>query len=60
MPIDHLKLRNGGGSGNNNNNNNNNNKYLETIPGKHSIDSLQKAAVLGTSHIIRKVLQSET
>ena len=25
--------------------------------GKHSIDSLQKTAVLGTSHIIRKVLQ---
>jgi hypothetical protein len=23
-------------------------KYLETIPGKHSIDSLQKTAVLGT------------
>jgi hypothetical protein len=36
------------------------NKYLETIPGKHSIDSAQKTAVLGTSHIIRKVLQSET
>jgi hypothetical protein len=35
-----------------NNNNNNNNK--------HSTDSLQKTAVLGTSHIIRKVLQSET
>jgi hypothetical protein len=35
-------------------------KYLETIPGKHSIDSLQETAVLGTSHIIRKVLQSET
>jgi hypothetical protein len=35
-------------------------KYQETIPGKHSIDSLQKTAVLGTSHIIRKVLQSET
>jgi hypothetical protein len=33
---------------------------LETISGKHSIDSLQKTAVLGTSHIIRKVLQSET
>jgi hypothetical protein len=32
----------------------------ETIPGKHSIDSLQKTAVLGTSHIIKKVLQSET
>ena len=25
-------------------------KNLETIPGKHSIDSLQKTAVLGTSH----------
>jgi hypothetical protein len=35
-------------------------KYLETMPGKHSIDSLQKTAVQGTSHIIRKVLQSET
>jgi hypothetical protein len=35
-------------------------KYLETIPRKHSIESLQKTAVLGTSHIIRKVLQSET
>jgi len=34
-------------------------KNLETIPGKHSIDSLQKTAVLGTSHIIRKVLQRE-
>jgi hypothetical protein len=34
-------------------------KYLEAIPGKHLIDSLQKTAVLGT-HIIRKVLQSET
>jgi hypothetical protein len=30
-------------------------KNLEAIPGKHSIDSL-----LGTSHIIRKVLQPET
>jgi hypothetical protein len=36
-------------------------KYLETISGKHSINSLQKkTAVLWTSHIIRKVLQSET
>jgi hypothetical protein len=35
-------------------------KYLEIIPGKHSIDSLQETRVLGTSHIIRKVLQSET
>jgi hypothetical protein len=29
-------------------------KYLETILGKHSIDSLQKTAVLGTSHITGK------
>jgi len=35
-------------------------KNLEAVPGKHSIDSLQETAVLGTSHIIRKVLQSET
>jgi hypothetical protein len=35
-------------------------KDLEAIPGKHSIDSLQQTAVLGTSHIIREVLQSET
>ena len=32
-------------------------KNLEAVPGKHSIDSLQKTAMLGTSHIIRKVLQ---
>jgi hypothetical protein len=31
----------------------------EKIPGKHSVDSLQKAALLGTSHIIRKLLQFE-
>ena len=30
-----------------------------TVPGKHSIDSSQKTAVLATSHIIRKVLQCE-
>ena len=34
-------------------------KNLETVPGKHSIDSLQKTAVLGTVHTIRKVLQCE-
>ena len=55
--------------GNNNNNNNNNGatgivtrslrKSLEAVPGRHSIDSLQKSAVLGTSHIVRKVLQCE-
>ena len=35
-------------------------KNFEAIPGKHSVDSLQKAAVLGTSNIIRKVQQSGT
>ena len=34
-------------------------KNLETVPGKHSIDSLQKTAILGTSRTIRKVLQCE-
>ena len=27
-------------------------KSLEAVPGKHSVDSLQKTAILGTSHII--------
>jgi hypothetical protein len=35
-------------------------KNLEAIPGKRSIDSLRKTAILGTSHTIRKVLQCET
>jgi len=34
-------------------------KNLDSVPGKHSIDSLQKTTILGTSHIIRKVLQCE-
>ena len=34
-------------------------KDLEGIPGDRSIDSLQKTAVLGTAHRIRKVLQCE-
>jgi hypothetical protein len=33
---------------------------LETIAGKRSIAPVRKTAVLGTSYIIRKVLQSET
>jgi len=32
---------------------------FETVAGKHSIDSLKKTAILGISHIIRKVLQCE-
>ena len=37
-------------------------KYVSNIPRKHeakSIDSLQKTAILGTSHTIRKVLHCE-
>jgi hypothetical protein len=34
-------------------------KNLDAVPGKHSIDLPQKTAILGTSHIIRKVLQCE-
>ena len=34
-------------------------KNLETVPGKPLIASLQKTAILGTSHIIWKVLQCE-
>jgi len=32
---------------------------LEAAPGTHSIDSLQKTAILGASHIIREVLRCE-
>jgi hypothetical protein len=35
-------------------------KTLEAIAGKYSIASLQKTAIVGTSHKIRKVLQCET
>jgi hypothetical protein len=31
-------------------------KYLSSIPGKHDIKELQKTAILGTAHILRKVL----
>jgi hypothetical protein len=30
-------------------------KYLSSIPGKHDIKELQKTAILGTAHILRKV-----
>jgi 5,10-methylenetetrahydrofolate reductase len=36
------------------------NKVLKTLSGTHSTDSLQQTAILGTSHIIRKPMQSET
>jgi len=31
-------------------------KYVSNIPGKHEGRELQKTAILGTAHIIRKVL----
>jgi hypothetical protein len=31
-------------------------KYLSSIPGKHDIKEQQKTAILGTAHILRKVL----
>jgi len=31
-------------------------KYVSNIPGKHEVKELQKTAILGTEHIIRKVL----
>ena len=34
-------------------------KHVEAVPGKHSLDSQQKTAIIGTSHMIRKVLQCE-
>jgi hypothetical protein len=45
-------------------NNNNNSKtisksfrkYVSNIPGKHEGKELQKTAILGTAHILRKVL----
>jgi len=35
-------------------------KNLEAMPGKHLTDALKKKAILGTLHIIWKVLQSKT
>jgi hypothetical protein len=31
-------------------------KYLSNVPGKHEIKELQKTAILGTAHTLRKVL----
>jgi len=31
-------------------------KYVSNIPGKHEVTKLQKTAILGTAHILRKVL----
>jgi len=31
-------------------------KYVSNIPGNHEVKELQKTAILGTAHIVRKVL----
>ena len=31
-------------------------KYMSNIPGNHEVKELQKTAMLGTAHILRKVL----
>ena len=31
-------------------------KYVRSIPGNHEVKELQKTAILGTAHILRKVL----
>jgi hypothetical protein len=31
-------------------------KYVSTIPGNHGVKELQKTDILGTAHILRKVL----
>ena len=31
-------------------------QYVSNIPGKHEVKELQKTAILGTAHILRKVL----
>jgi hypothetical protein len=33
---------------------------LEAVPGKYSINSLKKTAILETSHLVRNVVQCET
>ena len=31
-------------------------KYINNIPGNHEVKELQKTAILGTAHILRKML----
>jgi hypothetical protein len=31
-------------------------KYVSNIPGNHEVREIQKTAILGTAHILRKVL----
>jgi hypothetical protein len=34
-------------------------KYVSTIPGNNGVKELQKTAILGTAHILRKVLMNK-
>ena len=34
-------------------------KYVSNIPGIHEVKELQKTAILGTAHILRKVLMKK-
>jgi hypothetical protein len=34
-------------------------KYMSSIPGNHEVRELQKTAILGTAHILRKVLMQK-
>jgi hypothetical protein len=34
--------------------------YVSNIPGNHEVKELQKTAILGTAHILRKVLTRDT
>jgi hypothetical protein len=34
-------------------------KYVSTTPGNHEVKELQKTAILGTAHILRKVLMKK-
>jgi len=34
-------------------------EYVSNIPGKHEVKELQKTAILGTAHILRKVLMEK-
>ena len=31
-------------------------KYVSNIPGRHEVEELQKTAILGTAHILRKII----
>ena len=34
-------------------------KYVSNVPGNHEVKELQKTAILGTAHILRKVLMEK-